>query len=573
MYETSVLMNKKRLAGLIFSLSVFLSFAVQAAPESNILEGKRLYEQGIGHNGDSVQAIGQSGVVFQGEDAACLRCHRRSGFGGSEGGYYVPPVAAHFIYEPSRRDRNDRFRAAFLEAQNIQHWIRVRMPRMRPAYTTETLAVALREGHNPSGTEFDLLMPRYQLDDRDVANLAAYLATLSREISPGVDEHYLHIATVIGPDVNPVERNAMIDTMQAYVSWYNERLYSDLAHESSARAYGMDVRSSTRLWKLHIWELGGQPQTWRAQLESYQQQQPVFAMVNGMVNDTWKPVAGFCNDRQLPCLFPLTELPQGGQEQGGYNFYYTRGLEQEADILAAYLEKMPNRPESLVQLHDGSRYGIEPASRLTSELAARLPGVTVETRSVNNSLELEKILQDLRKHSGSGQGIVVWSNPENEAILEVLSQSNIQDRPVFIPSHLVRKQIPDGQSDLTASLPGNLHVIWPFSLPDAYQADAFRVRGWMRSRGLPVKDERIQLLSYYGMNVLRDSTRHLFEHYYRDYLVERIEHEVESSPHPGIYPAFSLGPEQRVMSKGGYILMPDEARRNTLKVAADWIVP
>ena len=75
------------------------------------------------------------------------------------------------------------------------------------------------------------------------------------------------------------------------------------------------------------------------------------------------------------------------------------------------------------------------------------------------------------------------------------------------------------------------------------------------------------------MNVLRDSTRHLFEHFYRDYLVERIEHEVESSPHPGIYPAFSLGPEQRVMSKGGYVLKSDEKRKNALRVAADWVVP
>jgi hypothetical protein len=126
---------------------------------------------------------------------------------------------------------------------------------------------------------------------------------------------------------------------------------------------------------------------------------------------------------------------------------------------------------------------------------------------------------------------------------------------------------------LPISLPGNLHVTWPFSLPQTYQADAYRVRGWMRSRGLSIKDEQIQMLSYYGMNVLRDSTRHLFEHFYRDYLVERIEHEVESSPNPGIYPSFSLGPEQRVMSKGGYVLKPDEGTRKSLNVAADWIVP
>jgi hypothetical protein len=365
----------------------------------------------------------------------------------------------------------------------------------------------------------------------------------------------------------------MIDTMQAYVTWYNERLYSDIVHESSARAYGMDVRSSTRLWKLHLWELSDQPHTWRAQLEQYQQQQPVFAMVNGLINNSWSTIAGFCDDNQLPCLFPLTELPQGELEQGGYNFYYSRGLELEADILAAYLEKMPDRPERLVQVHDTSRYGIEPAARLANQLTARLPDLKILTISFSGAQELSNILEDLRKDNESNQGIVVWSSPENEMILKALKHSGIQDQPIFIPAHMLRKQMAHSRSDLNEPLPDNLYVTWPFSLPQAYQADAFRVRGWMRSRGLPIRDEKIQLLSYYGMNVMRDSTRHLFEHFYRDYLVERIEHEVESSPHPGIYPSFSLGPEQRVMSRGGYVLKPDEVHKNTLKVAADWIVP
>ena len=565
---------KKNLTTMLcVSLLSVLSLTAYAFPQGDVLMGKKLYEQGIVHNGQPVTAKGQSNVIFQGDDAACSRCHRRSGFGGSEGGYYVPPISAAFIFEPSRRDRNDRFRAAFLEAQNIQHWVRVRMPRVRPAYTMSTLAKALRDGHNPSGTEFDPLMPRYQLDDQDVANLAVYLATLSKEISSGVDEHYLHIATVISPGINPVERDAMLATMQAYVSWYNERLYSDIAHESSARAYGMDVRESTRLWKLHIWELTGQTESWRAQLEQFQREQPVFAMVNGMINGPWSPVARFCDELKLPCLLPLTELPQNSQAPGGYNFYYTRGLEQEADILSVYLEKMQNRPKNLIQLRDNSRYGIEPSLYLAKKMAARLPEVTIQTISFGNTQELETILKSLQGEVGTAQGIIIWNNPEDDKILEILQQADTNDQPLFVPAHMVRKQMAYSRADLSVTLTGNLHIIWPFSLPQTYQADAFRVRGWMRSRGLRVKNEKIQLLSYYAMNVLRDSTRHLFEHFYRDYLVERIEHEVESSPHPGIYPLFSLGPEQRVLSKGGYVLVPNKAAKNTLKVSADWIVP
>ncbi|SER52305.1 hypothetical protein SAMN05421690_103412 [Nitrosomonas sp. Nm51] len=563
----------KCLTALFAGLLLQFSLPVQAFPQGDAAKGKKLYEQGVGHNGEPVYAVGQNGLTFQGEDATCLRCHRRSGFGGSEGGYYVPPIAAGFVYRPSRRDRNDRFRAAFLEAQNIQHWVRVRMPRARPAYTTATLAEALREGRNPSGTEFDQLMPRYRLDDRDVANLAAYLATLSKAASPGVDDHFLHIATVVSHGVEPGARDSMLASMQAYVKWYNERLYSDIAHESSARAYGMDVRSSTRLWKLHVWELDGRQEKWRDQLALYQRQQPVFAVVNGMVNGSWAPVADFCDEMELPCLFPLTELPQRERESGGYNFYYTRGLELEADILGVYLKNMRNRPERVIQLHDTSRYGVEPASRLAGQLAARLPEIRIRTIAFDTPQELEMLLRGLGERNEPDVGIVIWGEPDSDSILKALLHSGVKDSPVFVPAHVIRKRMTRNNGDLLSPLLGNLHITWPFSLPQAYQADAFRVRGWMRSRGLPINHEQVQLLSHYGMNVLRDSTRHLFEHYYRDYLVERIEHEVESSQHPGIYPSFSLGPEQRVMSKGGYVLTPDATGENAFNVAADWIVP
>lgn len=567
------------LARFVLALLALVLFAplALAAPDGDAELGRRLYEHGIGHDGEPIRTIGQ--ISYEGEQAACLRCHRRSGFGGSEGGYYVPPITANFLFEPTRHDRNDRFRAAFLEAQNTQHWIRARMPRSRPAYTLETLAQALRDGHNPSGTKFEALMPRYELDDRDVANVTAYLRGLSKEVSPGVDDEFLHIATVVGPGVDPGQRDAMLRTTEAYVKWYNERLLGDLTHQASTRAYGMQFRSSTRLWKLHVWNLEGPGESWAEQLERHQAGQPAFLIVNGLVEGPWTPVAEFCDAQRMPCVFPLTELPDTQRDLGGYSVYYSRGLELEADLLGHYLSGMEAMPTRLVQLHDRGEHSRRPAERFARFVAERLPGIELTSILVEEAPgpalaeAMGLLAAESSSNPGSKPGLVVWPGAYLDQLPAALDREALRDIPLFATSHLIRSEQHGASGLTTTGLSDRLHIAWPYSLPDAYHSDSFRVRGWMRSRSLPVTHERIQFMSYYSMGILRDSTRHMFEHFHRDYLIERIEHEVDGAANPGFFPVLALGPEQRMLSKGGYVLRATGPDGRTLVAGSQWMIP
>ncbi len=552
-------------------LALLTPLAQAAFPEGDAELGRRLYEQGIGHDGQPLRTHGE--ITYEAEQAACMRCHRRSGFGGSEGGYYVPPIIAEFVYEPSRLDRNDRFRAAFLESQSTRHWVRLRMPRSRPAYTVETLAQALREGRNPSGTEFEALMPRYDIDDQDVANVAAYLRGLSKEISPGVDDDYLHIAVVLGPGVDPGEREAVVRTTEAYAKWYNERLIGDMGHPSAARAYGMDVRETTRLWQLHFWQLEGDSGTWTEQLERFQAERPAFLTINGLIDGPWTPVGDFCNAQRMPCIFPLTDLPDALSDLGGYNLYYSRGLDLEADLLATYLSEPEHRPARLVQIHDGSDYSHRPAKRFAEAAGRQAPGLTIATELVADGAALEALLDRIAAEPGAKPGLVVWPGPYFDRLAELLDRDGLREVPLFASSHLIKDK-PRGATDmLPPSLADRTRITWPYSLPDAYYPDSFRVRGWMRSRGLPVTHERLQFMSYYSMGLLRDATRHMFEHLYRDYLLERIEHEVEGAANPGFFPFLTLGPEQRVLSKGGYVLRGSDTTPGAVVADTPWLTP
>ena len=82
---------------------------------------------------------------------ACASCHRRSGFGASEGGVYVPRVTGPALFQSGQLRRVDRFRDLYQEVQPAPYNSRLRDPRLRPAYTQETLAAAVREGRDPTG--------------------------------------------------------------------------------------------------------------------------------------------------------------------------------------------------------------------------------------------------------------------------------------------------------------------------------------------------------------------------------------------------------------------------------------
>ena len=77
--------------------------SVGSAAESDRVEvGRRIYRDGILHSGRALVGTGQTaGVVLSGADAACVTCHRRSGYGSSEGPIEVRPITGSALWLPN----------------------------------------------------------------------------------------------------------------------------------------------------------------------------------------------------------------------------------------------------------------------------------------------------------------------------------------------------------------------------------------------------------------------------------------------------------------------------------------
>ncbi len=539
----------------------------QAATDAEL--GQRIYREGILPSGELVRATVQGDVAVEGSQLNCASCHRRSGFGASEEAAYVPPITAPALYQARQEQRGDLFRQLFQEVQPNTTRARVRDPRVRPAYTDSTLAAAIRTGTDPTGRVLDPMMPRYALSDEDMGHLIAYLKTLWATPSPGVTDSTLHFATVVTEGVDPGEREAMHAVLDAYVKRKNTDTRRLMQRPGFSPLYKDDFTEAYRTWVLHRWDLNGPAQTWPDQLDAYYRKQPVFALLSGIGAGTWKPIHDFCEQNEVPCLFPHTDLPVVSPP-GAYTLYFSRGLTLEAEALARYLYITLDEadPTPIIQVYRDDEQGRVPAQALRQRLADY--GVThLEDRLLEASAHRMPAFWDRLRQHEKPPILVLWLGADDLETLAAALTAPDGFRHVYLSHTLLRGMALSKLHNLADAV----YLTYPFALPWQEIPRAYRVRAWMRSRRIERTHEPIQFNTYFALSATDHALVHLVDHFSRDYLVEILEHETENALNPGVFPHLSLGPGQRFASKGSYIVQLSEAAPGGLEAASDWIIP
>ena len=90
---------------------------------------------------------------------ACATCHRRSGYGTSEGRFVIRPIIGPALrQEQTVPVHSPRVKARLGTSQ-------------RPPYTEALLARAIRSGIDAAGKPLDPAMPRYALSDAEMKAL------------------------------------------------------------------------------------------------------------------------------------------------------------------------------------------------------------------------------------------------------------------------------------------------------------------------------------------------------------------------------------------------------------------
>jgi hypothetical protein len=539
-----------RLLGAAAALALCGAMTVPA-PVSGV--GERLYREGQLATGEPLRGERAGAPPLLGRDAACAQCHRRSGLGMVEGQIIIPPIAGRVLFAPGKRiapDSPEHSDATHLPAT----------PPDRSAYDEAMLARAIRDGVGAAGRRLDYLMPRFDLDDAAMKELIAYLRRLAPARVPGVTDSELHLATIVTPDAEPVARGGMLEVLEKYFAANDAAYYGGGAQRASG---GRSVRLQ-RLWRLHVWQLSGAPETWEAQLDQRMRAEPVFAVVSGLGGKNWEPVHRFCERQSVPCLLPNVDLPVVAADDF-YPVYFSQGVLLEAQLIAARLSQpRPDRTARVrvVQVFRRDDIGAAAAARLRAALA---PGAEPVDHALDPGGGRQQLTQALRDVK-TGDVLVLWLRA---ADLQVLPAPKPKNPEVYASGVMGGLE----QAPLSPAWRRIARIAYPFELPEARRLRLNYALGWFHLEQIPVVNERVQVDTYIACSVLAQTLSSMIGEYQRDYLVERVEAMLSSRLVDGYYSRLGLAPGQRYASKGGYLVRFAEPAGVRVVADGNWIVP
>jgi len=567
----------KRVAGWLFLLILMtgLPLAVTAADQvpddpdpllqglsvAEILRlGEQMYRNGILPSGEVMVGYVHDDIEIDGSAFSCASCHLRAGLGSYEGGVETPPTTGVRLYQPYRRPpslHDVDFQGRYFYAKTILD---------RPAYTRDGIKHALRYGEDPTGEAFNEVMPRYPLGDRDLAILVRYLELLSRHFSPGATPTSFSFATIITDDVSPDERQALIKSLQRFIDEQNQQMKMYRNFIKSGYTPTGDMKYAFHSATLKIWDLEGPPESWHRQLERYLDRDRVFAVLGGISHQEWRPIHEFCEERRLPCLFPITDLPVVSADDW-YTFYFNKGYFQEGAAAAQYLRRNASDAK-LLQLVEDS-----PVGRALSEgfAAARrdfglpeVPRVDLGAEQLQDPQALARLLAERQPDL-----VLLWGGPDLRPVLPALL-GNDQRRRAFVSSTLLGREA----DKLPEAVRPQVLITWPYRLKP-YVGDE---EGTGKLARNPIE------ITWQGIGASRIASlaatmldrmvvvglRDLENDLYRDHLLDVISTQMDRVVFD--FERISFGPGQRYVSKGCYVIQLGPGPQPELIPKSDWVI-
>ncbi len=593
---------------LLFYLLIPLA---SVSAESDIEKGRRIYMEGMLPSGDMLKGV-RSGEDYSGKQAACVSCHRPSGMGSVEGDIEVPPITGHYLY------RTGDLLLTTMDPRSGKRFNQAHEP-----YSDATLAKAIRKGEKVDGQAMSELMPRYSLKDDDLRALTAYLKQLSSNYSPGVTKDSVDFATVMTADVDPEKRRILLNTLERTFKQKNSSTV--VGSKRTGRRHMVTaaemILGTERNWVLHVWDLKGAPDTWRAQLDEYYKKEPVFALLSGTTGTTWQPVHEFCEQAHVPCWMPSVALPVDSGD-GFYSLYFQRGVKLEADVLAKYFaDDASKAPRRIVQIYHQDVLGIGASAELTDALKNTDTKIENRPQIVNRPLVqadaagLSALLADLNAQDA----VVLWLDAADLSLLDAIAPTKAS---VYLSGRLSGGE----KTPLAPAWKQTVNMIYPYELPDKRQVNLNYFHRWARFSQIEIEDEPLQAEAYFATEFLSETMTEMLDNMYREYLIERAESmlsrsqsaasevrdrtrqvmrwstrtprgapvqaaKIEASDAgkeksiPGtnyatmpsksttIYPRMSLGVGQRFASKGAYIVRFEDANKEKLVPVSAWLIP
>lgn len=540
--------------------------------EEKLVLGERMYRKGILPSGEPIQAMVSTDVPVDGRMFTCVNCHQRSGLGSEEGSVITWPINGKELFIPRRRT------GAWSAARQKQgpgaseRWAlppQYQAADARPEYTEETLARVLREGVDPTGRILERAMPRYQINDSDLSVLTHYLKNLSIKNDPGVDDKRIRFATVVTEGVSAEDKEAMLAVLQSHIDTHNTQTRPHQRRAKAGPFYKTEKFSAYRLFELDVWELTGPRGTWRKQLDTYYQAGPVFAMLGGIASGSWAPIHHFCEELEIPCIFPVTDQPVVS-DNDWYTLYFSKGLYQEGDAVARYLRSAHDNRQNtnVIQIYRSGSDGDMLAQGFRENLGESNAFTITEKMLGTDEPVTDKLLQEIFETQRPAAVLLWLDGTDFATTTDWLAKQSQQPETIFASWKLLKRDA----SAIPDQLRNNIYLTYPRDLPENNTLQISVLKRWLNIRKIPVTNLDIQSQMYFLGWMLPGAISHMRSEFFRDYFFESFDMMHDQDYAIAAFPRLTFGPGQRYASKGCYIVQLGEGAQPELIKKSEWII-
>ncbi len=496
--------------------------------------GEAMYRRGTLPSGEPMIGFVQGDIEVSGQILTCANCHMRSGLGSYEGGVTTLPTNGDKLYSPLKNG---------YDLPSTSMGIRP-LTAPRPAYTDEALAAALLEGVDPAGRELSVTMPRYVLDDDEIEIMIFYLKHLSSTLSPGATRDVLRLATVVSEGVSTLDRQSMLDPLMSFIDRFPRKLILD------------------------VWELKGPQDTWQKQLEKQYQQQPVFALLGGLVKGNWRPIHEFCEKNSIPSILPITDLPVVS-ESDLYTLYLSKGYYQEGEAAAKYLAYGLELPpdKQVIQIFRDSDEGKALAAGFADSWK-KFGSTPVIEKTISASETTGANFWQKSAAMYPDAVMLLWLGPGDLAGIESLGELLEKPQMVFVSSTMLGEDftvIPDKIRHFT-------NITYPYGLPEERARSRVNAEQFWRGRNVHPANKAMAEKVYSAIGLFSMAFSGLQNNRYRDFFLDLFDMLEDQTGYGVRYPRLSFGPGQRDTSKGCFIVTLSEGPQPKLTKKSEWII-
>ncbi len=543
------------LVALLLSINTNASEVTKPVTALSDLElGRRIYREGILPNGQPLQATGAAGVKLTGKQLTCANCHRRSGFGTSEGNRRVPAITGKILYQPLTK--------TYREIHGGRHT----GAGARPAYTVNALIRAITQGVDVNGRDMDPLMPRFVLNDTELKLVINYLNTLETDTAPGITDTDIHFATILTPSASAAQKKTISDTIHTFFEKFNAETRGEDRRAKHGPWTKTWMYGSFRHLQIHTWELSGPADQWQDQLQKYYAQQPIYAVVNGIGLDDWQPVHEFCEAMEIPCLFPTTDIP-GRSPQHFYSIYFSAGIELEARVAANFLQQAATATR-ILQVSRADRTSQHAAAMFTAALPHSAQANVTDLKITHEQPLTRELLQQYI-NANQVDTLLLWLPATDLPMIDTV----VANTPSIKKIILSRSFIP-AATKFTPALQPRTYLLSPFVPDNDMPKHLIRYQSWAKMHHLETTDIRVGANAYFASMMAANAVRDLRANLAREHLFDVTEHMLERGLFFSVYPNFTLGPNQRFASKGCFVIGPLAGSHNNKdQPPQQWIVP